>query len=699
MNQQEGVARGWSVIPTGVNKKPLLESWKAFQSRKPTAAEMLEFERRNPSAWAAITGEVSGFLTLDFDGQAGCETLSKLGLEPHRKTPSGGFHVDFEYPGWRVQTLNSKSKRELGEKWPGLDIRADGGYVIFTGRTVSGEYEWLRDPEPYKLDILPVALREYLGLMRPDQVTHFQADSQAKAHRGRVSSERLVSDALNQIHFEGRNNAGFWLACQLRDNGYDKGPAELQMRNYVSRCPSVNTKGQTEAYTDAEARASLRAAYGSPAREAWGTRRFPVRSDGEPRAEEIDWHELLIRNQDSPKGPGAPKPILANAISALQFAPEWRDVLAYDEFALKVVTRRSRPWENGTSNPRWTDNDDRLTANWLQHQGILVGVETAGLAVQTVAMETRFHPVRQYLDSLHWDGVRRIEVWLSRYAGAAQSRYVSAVGSRWLIAAVARVYRPGVKADCMLILEAKQGALKSTLFKTLAGEWFTDDLCDMGSKDACMQVSGTWIIEVAELDSMSRAESGRVKAFMSRTTDRFRPPYGRQVMEAPRQCVFAGTVNHANYLKDETGGRRFWPVACGTIDIPDLAADRDQLWAEAVHLFHASAKWWLDTDELIQQAAIQQAERYDGDAWDELIHTWLESPSQRYDCGNPISPFSSTREAVTVTDVLTHCIGKRQDQWSQQDSTRVARTLKSMNWKRVNRRTSSGFRWEYRRPS
>jgi hypothetical protein len=642
MNLQEAIARGWSVIPTNADKKPMLESWKPFQAKRPTDAEVMNWQRARPAAWAAITGEVSGFITLDFDGEPGRATLAKLGISPHRRTPSGGFHCDFRHPGWKVPTLNSKSKREMGELWPGLDIRADGGYVCFTGKTVSGEYVSLTDAEPYELDILPVDLREYLGLMRTPKF-HAPPAVGSQFNRVpfgdcRVSADRLISDALNRVQSEGRNNAGFWLACQLRDNGFGEFAGELQMRRYTGRCPSTNTKGQTEAYTENEAVATLRAAYGQSPREPWAPKRnsagvsvevpqLAAKQDFETEletgVEEIDWRDLLIKSADSKNKPGGPKPILANAITALRFAPEWQGVLAYDEFALRVFARKERPWPGGTTGPRWTDNDDRLTANWLQHEGIFVNVETAGHAVQTVAMESKFHPVRDYLNDLKWDGVKRLDTWLTRYAGAAQARYVAAVGARWMIAAIARVYHPGIKADCMLILEAKQGAFKSTLFKTLAGDWFTDEIADLGSKDAAMQTSGVWIIEVGELDSMSRAESGKIKAFISRTTDRFRPPYGKQVLEAPRQCIFAGTVNHTNYLRDETGARRFWPVTCGKIGIPDLKADRNQLWAEAVHQFNNGANWWLDTDELNQEAEVEQLDRFDADVWDELIKAWL----------------------------------------------------------------------------
>jgi predicted P-loop ATPase len=233
-----------------------------------------------------------------------------------------------------------------------------------------------------------------------------------------------------------------------------------------------------------------------------------------------DWRSRLIFN--GAKRP-TPKSVLANAITALRYSPEWWGALAYDEFALRVVPVKHLPW-GAVKECRWTDNDDRLTTDWLHHQGIFVSVETAGLAIQTVAMESRFHPVRQYLNALKWDGVARVEHWLNRYAGAAPTKYSNAVGQCTLVAAVSRIYRPGGKADNVAILQAKQGALKSTLVKTLAGEWFTDEIADLGSKDSAMQTAGVWLVELSELDSMSRSESGKIKAFISRTTDRFRPP-------------------------------------------------------------------------------------------------------------------------------------------------------------------------------
>jgi predicted P-loop ATPase len=394
---------------------------------------------------------------------------------------------------------------------------------------------------------------------------------------------------------------------------------------------------------------------------------------------------------------GTPERNEANVIIALTSDPAFAGVLAFDEFAQEIVVRRPLPWDSADAPlPRpWEDADDIRTAEWLQLRGINVAPVVVGRAVGAVARELRIHPVRDWLDTLKWDGTPRIETWTSTYLGAETSALHHTIGALWLISAVARIYRPGAKADHMLILEGPQGARKSTALKVLAGEaWFTDELPEVGSKDAALHMQGIWIVEIAELDAIGRAEVSRIKAFLTRTTDRFRPPYGRYTVEVARQCVFAGTVNPDTYLRDETGNRRFWPLRCGIIDIDALARDRDQLWAEAVHRFREGAIWWIEDPALLEDARQAQDSRYQSDAWDDLIEHWLVHEIRTVADGYP--DYGNTRTEsvprpepladVSVGEILEEAIGLEPARWTRGDQMRVSAYLKANGWKRYRKR-------------
>src|SRR5262249_5279943 len=218
--------------------------------------------------------------------------------------------------------------------------------------------------------------------------------------------------------------------------------------------------------------------------------------------------------------------------------------------------------------------------------------------------------IKDYLGGLEWDGVKRVENFATHYLGAAALPYHRAVSRCMFIAAVARIMRPGCKADYVPILEGPQDEGKSTAIELLFTPWFSDDLAELGTKDAAMQVRVAWGIEIPELASMQRAEIERIKAFITRKVDRFRPSYGRNVIHVERQSVFIGSTNADTYLKDETGGRRFWPIKCGAIDLAAIKFDRDQLWAEAVALFDAGLPWWLTDKETVALTRHEQDARY-----------------------------------------------------------------------------------------
>jgi len=274
-----------------------------------------------------------------------------------------------------------------------------------------------------------------------------------------------------------------------------------------------------------------------------------------------------------------------NVLIALRGAPELTGLARFNEFALAVEFSRSPPWRTVEPSTVWSEADDTQLAAWLQAQGLKVrGTTAVADCIAVAAGDYGYHPVRDYLSSLEWDGEPRLQIWLADYLnGAGQATYLSAVGSRFLISAVARIFQPGCQADHVLVLEAPQGAGKSRAARTFARrpEWFAGDLPEIHGKDARLQLVGRWIIEIAELKAIRTSEVEAQKSFITQTHDTFRPPYGRRTAQFPRQCVFIATTNESEYLRDRTGNRRWWPVKCGPIDVEALARDRDQLWAEA----------------------------------------------------------------------------------------------------------------------
>lgn len=259
---RKAAERGWSIIPVRADKRPAIKSWAIYQSRCPSLEELEQWAKiPQVQAWAVITGQVSGLVILDFDGETGLETLAKLELRPHVRTGSGGAHVYFRHPGWRVPTLNSKTSKKLKQNWPGLDIRADGGYAVFWGSNQAGAYRWLRKADLEPVDKLPPDLRRLLSLSPPAA----RPASPAEASTGELPI-RLLDMALQRARSDGRNNAGFWYACQLRDNGVPEQLARGLMERYAAAVPSTNQKGQPEPYSTREALASLAEAYSTPPR-------------------------------------------------------------------------------------------------------------------------------------------------------------------------------------------------------------------------------------------------------------------------------------------------------------------------------------------------------------------------------------------------------------------------------------------------
>jgi predicted P-loop ATPase/5S rRNA maturation endonuclease (ribonuclease M5) len=361
---------------------------------------------------------------------------------------------------------------------------------------------------------------------------------------------------------------------------------------------------------------------------------------------------------------GVPLPTLENALIALRNDASLKDKLRFDQMLRAPMIVRSEPIQ-------LTDDDITDIQEYMQVAGIKsISRDTVRQAIIAFAGDHPYHPVRQYLDTLEWDGQSRIETWTSVYLGADNNAYHQTIGKLFLISMVARIYRPGCKVDYMLVLEGPQGVLKSTACRVLFGdEYFSDNLPDItAGKDVQLHLRGKWGIEIAELHAFNRAESTHLKQFVSRQVERYRPPYGHMEVDEHRQCVFIGTTNKDTYLKDETGGRRFWPVITGQITIDALAEDRDQLLAEAVAEFKRGAPWWPDRTFEEVHIKPQQDARYDQDAWFEKVLANLGTASK-----------------TSIADVALG-LGIETARLDRGQQLRIAAIMRELKWKQQHTR-------------
>lgn len=375
------------------------------------------------------------------------------------------------------------------------------------------------------------------------------------------------------------------------------------------------------------------------------------------------WQLELVCNEKGALKPGATK----NWGLFLENHHEVAGVFAFDAFKMRVMLMRRPPWDVDRSNwePRvLQDRDYSEAVMWLEARQMTPKASNIGAVIQTIAERASFDRLTEYLRGLVWDRKPRLKNWLTYYLGVEDTEYSRTVGVRWLVSGVARGLHPGCKVDTMPILEGPQGARKSTALRYLYGDaFFTDGLSDIGSKDAKMEMQGVWGLEVAEMQKFSAAEVNEVKKFLTQQTDRFRPPYGRSVIEAPRRVVLNGTINPEGnaYLRDPTGARRFWPLTVGGIDLDGIAADRDQLWAEAVTLYEANTPWWVQEDELVAVEA-EQEKRTDVDVWVDMI-----------------APDLRNKASISQLEIFTVLgIPKKDADWRH--AGRVGRIMKKLGW-------------------
>jgi predicted P-loop ATPase len=380
---------------------------------------------------------------------------------------------------------------------------------------------------------------------------------------------------------------------------------------------------------------------------------------------------------------GQPLSNLASVLAVLRsFLP---DTFAHDEMLCAPMLMQPLMEEDEPNfKPRpVTDVDVGVVQASFQRIGLRrITKDMVHQAVDIRAEECRFHPIRQYLERIEWDGVSRVSNLFPIYFGVDDTDYAKSIGSMFLVGMVARIFEPGCKADHLPVIEGMQGTLKSTACSVLGGEWFSDNLPDItAGKEAAQHLRGKWLIEISEMHALNRAEATQLKSFISRQIERYRPSYGRKEVHEPRQCVFVGTTNHDTYLRDETGGRRFWPIKATRIDTDALARDRDQLLAEAAARYREGAQWWPDKEFEREVIMPEQAARYEADdAWEALIAAWVRDPEQL------------KLGKVTIGGIARSVLNFEKSRIGTADQRRIAKVLTSLGWHRLPK-DGDGNRW------
>lgn len=589
-------------------------------------------------------------------------------LPPSRvhRTGSGGWHYFASVEGKLGNSSGGSKTRSLG---PGIDTRGDGGHVVVppSNHICGGSYEIVTDD-----NIAPMPA-ELLAILRPVRPAQAPATT-ARAIPSGYAAKALASECA-EVAAESDGNRNNRLNIAALKMGQLVGAGLLERGTVEGDLLSAAlSAGMADHAARATIRSGLEAGLLQP-------RQVPDRpkptaptrtAQAEPVADD-DWQSALLVDQY-----GNPRACADNAIIILERHHEWRGCLKYDAFRSRIVWDRDAPKHGdvGLTPPRQGDiHQDHHAAyvrSWIgqtcRRPFALAHVHEA---IEAVAHSRSEHPLQDYLNGLVWDGQPRVAYWLASYLGADETTYVDKVGRWWLVSAVARAMQPGCQVDHVLVLEGPQGAGKTECARILAGEYYLGDLPDVrDSKSAAEALAGAWIVEIGELDSIKGAAQTRVKVFLSQRKDSFRPAYGRVTVTRLRQCVFMASTNEDTYLQDPTGARRFWPVRVARLHREALVANRDQLWAEAVHLYRSGAQWHPQAGDLPELQA-QQEQRYQSDEFEAVVAEW-----------------ACTRlDGFEIREVLHDCLGLDRSRWDRPMQTRVGAVLHRLGytWRKVSK--------------
>lgn len=412
---------------------------------------------------------------------------------------------------------------------------------------------------------------------------------------------------------------------------------------------------------------------------------------------DLEWLRRLTRD-----GNGKVAKTINNAVLVLENDPLLKGKIVTDEFASCGLIIGKVPWSMEDGRRRWRDSDDARYYNYMELFYGITGKEKLDNALLIAGSQNRINDVKEYLKGLKWDGVKRLDMLLVDYLGAEDSAYVRAVMRKSLCAAVARAVMGGVKYDYMPIFAGPQGIGKSTFLSLLGKDWFSDSLTTFEGKEAAELIQGTWINEVGELTAMSKQETNAVKQFLSKTHDIYRAAYGKRTDKYPRRCVFFGTSNEEEFLKDVTGNRRFWPVDVGVCPAKksvwrDLPREVGQIWAEAYLYWMLGEPLYLPK-ELEQAAEVMQESHRELSGKEGIVQEFLERdiPSnwdslslmsrRQFNSGNMKLPEGETlvkREKVCAMEIWVECLNGEAKYMGRKDSMEINSILASApGWRR-----------------
>lgn len=651
----------------------------AWTAREYDSREVLEQARRDgnnvgvrlPPSWMVLDVDPRNF-PEDRDSLA--ELVADAGLDlslcPHVVTGSGGHHYYFTKPA-DVQVLDSL------EDYPGVEFKSQGRQVVAPGSIhPSGRrYEW-DDLAPFP-DEAPQVPESLLSLIRRSTRAHGEG-----AGLGELTPE-MLAETLKQIEPEDFQDHDRWRDLMMACHHATAGEGRQEFIEWSTQ----DAKYQDDAWIIGRRWDSLHASpsggrRGRPVtvkflhkvvQEAGGEVArtapeddFDAWEDPAELGQGVDDEVLRSEPTDLPvvelaelrlTKTGKAENTFHNCLKLVRHINAQLG-LKFNEFdRAAYLTADELPWSVDVG--RRVNDDVLRLIRWylIELSNVSWGKDDVLEGVLTVVRENHFHPVREYLGGLRWDGVSRLDGLFTRYAGAKDTPYVRAIGAKALIAAVRRVRHPGCKFDNVVVLEsAEQGRGKSTFIKLLAPneDWFAEPatLSNVESKDAPLALEGKWIIEMGEMSALSKSGVESMKAFVSCAVDRIRRPYGRLVEDLPRQCIFMGTTNRDDYLKDPTGNRRFWPVSVGLLDLDALATDRDQLWAEAAQREAEGESLFLP-QELWAEAAAEQSDRVTEDPWADVLREFLDREEAWTGTEvEQVKPLDRVHASALLTDAL-----------------------------------------------